>query len=127
VILNRLSSSHNKQIIISLWKSHYLIADLTLLYDADFDLNLRYKSYTPLQLTSVNLLICLMTKGLFRLMNVVEEPSKLISVPQFISLNYDSDYCCRIIPAKQSDKQLAKQDDLSLKLMPKLAWQEFTA
>jgi ribosomal protein L20 len=61
VILNRLSSSHNKQIIIRCWKYHYIISEITSFYDAYFDLNLRYKSHKPLQLTSVNLLMSLMT------------------------------------------------------------------
>jgi hypothetical protein len=135
VVLNRLSkqdclanglsngskAKHNKQIIISLWKSHYFISELTPFYDSDFELSLRYKSYKPPQLTSVNLLTCSMTKGLSRLMSVEEEPSKIISVPQFVSLSYNSEYCCRLTNkhqantyAKQSDQRKIRKINIGL-------------
>jgi hypothetical protein len=67
-------------------------------------------------------------------MNVIEEPSKIISVPRFVNLSYNSEYCCRIIPPAKEDKKddhwfepIDVFENDSIKLIPKLAWQEFSS
>jgi hypothetical protein len=112
---------------IALFMNHYIVIEQTPFYDIDLGLKLRYNKddpYTPLQLTSINLLYSLFKLGLMKPMTIKDMPSRDFEHPCYNDLSYNAAYCIKSFETIHNDFTF---DDCvkNNKLIPSYSWVAF--
>jgi hypothetical protein len=112
---------------IALYMNHYIVIEQTPIYDIDLGLRLRHNKddpYTPLQLTSINLLHHLFRLGLLKPMTIKYMPSREFEYPNYNDLSYNPQYCVKRFETIHNNITLRGCLENN-KLVPTFAWTRF--